>query len=323
MKNIKKINSYYNGLPNTKNICFFSLTLLITLFMSCDVEDILQEEPKNIAAELFYNTAKELETGVNAIYQPMRSRRAEIIVVTDTHTEWGYGRGSRANYNSFSGFNSGKINVAAGDWNSYYTSIRNANFIIEGAPKASSVDQSVIDQILGEAKYLRAMAYYDLVRLWGGVPLRTENNMSIKDVEKSSISDIYNLILADLIEAEKNLPENPKDLGRPSKYAAKMFLADVYLTQGKYAEAQAKAGEVINSNKFSLVPTSSIEDFQFNLYGPELMTSSEEIFSFKYTRQPGYGNWILFILKHPSTGLFNFGGAYAHYGDATNKFFIS
>ena len=126
------------------------------------------------------------------------------------------------------------------------------------------------------------------------------------------------------MDAEKNLPEDPKDIGRPTKYAAKMLLADVYLTQGMYAEARDKASEVINSNKFSLVPTTSIEDFQFNLYGPELQTSSEEIFSFKYTRQlDGYGNWMLFILNHPSTGLFNFGGAYAHYGDAVNPFFTS
>tara|TARA_B110000037_G_scaffold84779_1_gene100607 strand:- start:1994 stop:3475 length:1482 start_codon:yes stop_codon:yes gene_type:complete len=320
MKNIRTIYNYFHGLYTLKTMGFFGLAML-TLCMSC--EDLLDEEPKNIAAELFYNTAEELETGVNAIYQPMRSDRASFLVVLDAHTDWGYGRGSRANYNSFSGFNTGKINTAAGQWNRFYASIRNANFIIKNAPQASSVNQSEIDEFVAESKYLRAMAYFDLVRNWGGLPLRTELNMEEKDANKSTPSEIYDFILADLIDAEKNLPEDPKDIGRPTKYAAKMFLADVYLTLGMYAEARDKADEVIKSNKFSLVPVTSIEDFQFNLYGPELLTSSEEIFSFKYTRQPGFGNFLLFILNHPSTELFNFGGAYAHYSDAVNPFYIS
>ena len=61
------------------------------------------------------------------------------------------------------------------------------------------------------------------------------------------------------------------------------------------------------------------------LLSSSLLTKSlnDSKYSFKYIRQPGYGNWMLFILNHPSTGLYNFGGAYAHYGDASNKFFIS
>ena len=190
MKNIKKIYNYFYSFFTHKTIGFFSLTLVLTLCMSCDVDELLQEEPKNIAAELFYNTAEELETGVNAIYEPMRGNRAEFIVVLDTHTDWGYGRGSRANYNDFAGFNSGKINVAGGMWNVFYLSIRNANFIIKNAPLATSVDQSTIDGFVAEAKYLRAMAYFDLVRNWDGVPLRTELNMEKKMLKKALLQKL-------------------------------------------------------------------------------------------------------------------------------------
>ncbi|MEQ6120816.1 RagB/SusD family nutrient uptake outer membrane protein [Reichenbachiella sp. MALMAid0571] len=318
MKNIKTINKYFYSPLRTKILSILSL-VMVALCISC--EDMLEEEPKAVAAELFYNTAEELEAGVNAIYSPMRGGRAEFIAVLDAHTDWGYGRGSRANYNSFSGFNSGNINVAAGRWNEFYLSIRNANFIIKNAPEASSVAQTDIDKIVGEAKFLRGMAYFDLVRGWDGVPLRTELNMNDIDAKKSTSAEVYDFVISDLLEAEKHLPEDPKDIGRPTVYAAKMLLADVYLNLGMYAEARDKADEVIKSNKFNLVPTSDIEDIQNNLFGPELLTSSEEIFSFKYTRQPGFGNWILFVLNHPSTGLFNFGGAYAHYSDASNKFY--
>ena len=101
------------------------------------------------------------------------------------------------------------------------------------------------------------------------------------------------------------------------------MLADVYLTRGNYSEAAGRANEVIQSNKYSLVPVTSKADFQKNLFGPTIITTPEEIFYFKYSRQPGAGNWILWVLSHPSTGNFNFGGAYAHYSDATNPFYIS
>ena len=64
MKNLRTIYNYFHGLNMLKTIGYFGLAML-TLCMSC--EDLLKEEPKNIAAELFYNTADELETGVNAI----------------------------------------------------------------------------------------------------------------------------------------------------------------------------------------------------------------------------------------------------------------
>ena len=101
------------------------------------------------------------------------------------------------------------------------------------------------------------------------------------------------------------------------------MLADVYLTLDKYVEARDKANEVMQSDKYSLVPVKTKTDFQWNLFGPEIITTPEEIFYLKYTRQPGEGNWILFVLNSPQTENFNFGGAYAHYSDATNPFYMS
>ncbi len=291
----------------------------MNIILGCS-KDILEEDPKTVAAELFYNTPEEVEAAVNASYSPIRSNYAEQIAVLDAHTDWGYGRGSRSDYNDFQGFNSGNINITGGRWNAFYQSIRNANYVIGNAKDGTAITQSEIDLFVGEAKFIRALNYFILVRNWGGVPLRTELNMEEIDVSKSAPSAIYEFILEDLEDAENKLPEDPRNIGRPTKYAAKSLLADVYLTLGRYGEAASKSLEVIQSNKFSLVPVTSIEDFQYNLFGPDLLSSTEEIFYFKYTHQIGQGNWLLVVLNHPSTGLFNFGGAYAHYSDATNKF---
>lgn len=284
-------------------------------------EELLIEEPKTVAVEVFYNTAEEVETAVNAIYSPLRSTRAEQIAILDAHTDWGYGRGSRAQYNDFAGLNPTNINTAGSRWDSFYQAIRNANLVIANAPEGDNISQENIDLYVAEAKFLRALSYFDLVRNWGGVPLRTENTMLDIDLPRSTVQEVYELILSDLLDAETHLPQNPKDLGRPTLYAAKTLLADVYLFLEKYEDARNKALEVIQSNRFSLVPISSKEDIQWNIFGPELMTSPEEIFYLKYARELGQGNWMLFVLNHPSTGYFNFGGAYAHYSDATNPFY--
>src|SRR5690606_14241758 len=102
----------------------------------------------------------------------------------------------------------------------------------------------------------------------------------------------------DDIEASlPNLPDQPRILGTPSKLIAKTVLADVYLTRKNWTKARDLAGEVINSGAFSLVPVQTVDDFQ-NLYGAELITSTEEVYYVKYNRQYGLG--FLNFLHHPA-----------------------
>lgn len=295
-----------------------SLFMMLLFLVSC--EDMLEEKPKTVAAETFYNTEEEVETAVNAIYLPFHnSTWPELIVRLDTHTDWGYGRGSRSVLNNLQGFTS--IDEMSSYWGNFYLIIRNANLVIKNVSNGTTISQEKVDLCTGEARFLRALAYFNLVRNYGGIPLRTEENMETRDLGKTAIADIYTFIVQDLIYAEAKLPNQPAKAGRPGKYAAKTLLADVYLTLGEYAKARDKANEVIESNQYSLVPVTTKEDFQSKVFGPEIVTSPEEIFYIKYMRQPGYGNYILWILNHVSTGYFNYGGAYAHYGMSTNPFF--
>lgn len=299
----------------------YTLLIFFSIMGLFSCEGILDEEPKTVAVENFYNTAEEIEAAVNAIYSPLRSTRAEQIAILDAHTDWGYGRGSRAQYNDFAGLNTTNQNTAADRWNSFYLAIRNANLMIANAPNGTSISEQDLNYYLAESRFLRALAYFDLVRNWAGVPLRNEGNMLQIDLPRSSVQEVYDLILEDLQFAEQYLGDAPKHQGRPTIFAAKTLLTDVYLNLGNYDLARQKSLEVIQSGKFSLVPIQTSADFRTKLFGPELLTSSEEILYFKYTRELGQGNFILWILNHPSTGYFNFGGAYAHYSDAKNLFY--
>lgn len=289
---------------------------------SCD--SMLVESPKSVAVEVFYNTAEEVETAVNAIYRPLRINTiANYVATLECQSDWMYGRGSWTPLSDYQGLNDANITRVSGFWNDFYLAIRNANLVIENAPKGSSISQQDIDKYVAEAKFLRAYTYFHLVRNWGSIPLRNEANMNEKDLPKSPVSDVYDLILSDLLTAEAGLPETPKDIGRPSVWAAKSLLADVYLELGNYEQAAARAKQVMDSGKFSLVKVASAADFQQNLFGPDILTTPEEIFYFKYSRLEGQGNYILWISNHPSTGLFSYDGAYAVHGDKTNPNFVN
>ncbi len=296
---------------------FVVLVLTVT---SC--EDVLEEMPHDIVEENFYQTADDIKSAVNAVYLPFRGGTftGNYAVIVDTHTDWGYGRGSRAVLNDWNGLNTSWANGVGAMWNGFYLGIRNANIVIANAPANLDDGQEAVDQYVAEARFLRAYFYLQLVRNWGGVPLRTELNMEEQNLPRNSIDQVYDLILEDLLAAESGLPEDQSEIGRPTSFAAKTMLADVYLDLAMYDDARSKAMEVIQSNKYSLVPVTTRDDF-WNIFGPDVITSLEEIWYIKYSHLEGQGNFMGWIVNHASTNLYNFGGAFAHYSVATDPFY--
>jgi len=294
-----------------KNI--FSIILLLPLAIACG--DLLEEEPKAVATETFYNTAEEIESAVYAAYAPLRSGYSTLWFVNAGEVDYAVGRLSFANLSDFKGLNSTNISRTDGVWTSLYQAVRNANLVIKNAPNSSSATPDEISKYVAEARFLRAFCYYQMVRNWGALPLRTENNMMESDVARSPEGDIYDLIVSDLIDAETNLPGDQNDAGRADQYAAKAMLAHVYLQLENWSEARSKALEIINSTKYSLIEVETPDDF-YSIFGPDVFTSSEEIFYLKYNYDsPSY---TARYRHYTNTPYFNSTGAYAKYADSTD-----
>lgn len=292
--------------------------LFLMFFSSCQKD--LEEHPKSIAVETFYNTATEVESAVDAIYVPLRSTNIQgsYIPELEPYVDYGYGRGSLAVLNDFAGLDATHTSKVELAWASFYLSIRNANLVIKNAPVGKSISKSDIDRFVAEAKFLRAFDYFHLVRSWGGVPLRTETNLTEINVKRSPVDSVYNLIVSDLKDAETNLPDNQAILGKPTKWAAKTVLADVYLQLGKYADAADESKQVIQSNKYSLVPISSTDDLQ-KIFGANAGVTKEEIFYIEFSNQTGFSNiWPMYI-NHPGTKLLGQGGYFGFYTDSSNE----
>ena len=258
--------------------CSFLILVILVILASCN--DILEEEPKEIFALGYYNTAEEVEAGVNAIYSKYQDGLYQGFFPAwlECQSDLLLGRpGIDFDYQSLPGFG---LQFIENYWGAFYLSIRNANLIIKYAPNGSKISAVDIARYIGEAKFMRALSYFHLVRLWGGIPIRTEINMTESDVPRSNEDEVYRLIIDDLKDAETNLPDEPSAIGRPSKWAAKTLLADVYFYQGLNEEASVKAKEVIQSGKYSLVEVTKWQDFDSKLYGTNVIGgSTESIFS--------------------------------------------
>jgi starch-binding outer membrane protein, SusD/RagB family len=148
-------------------------------------------------------------------------------------------------------------------WADLYAGVARANLAIANIPTTPDLTEDEIDQLMGEARFYRAYAYYFLVRLFGDVPLITEPTLSLEDelyYGRTSVAEVYNLIVGDLTYCvnESKMSSLPmaddENDGRVTKGAAATLLAEVYLTmagyplqqEARYADAATMAQRVIN-----------------------------------------------------------------------------
>lgn len=145
-----------------------------------------------------------------------------------------------------------------GYWNTAYSLIQKANDIINFLP-GGEFDQEVKDQYMGEAKVLRAIAYYNIVRFWGGAPLVLERFENIDESYKkgrNSEEEIYTQVIQDLKDASTLLATDRNtgdDIGRADKSIALSLLGHVYLTRKNFGEAVAEFKKVIDMNAYTLL----------------------------------------------------------------------
>ena len=143
-------------------------------------------------------------------------------------------------------------------WSELYQGIYRANVVIEGVP-AIDMDTKLRARLVGEAKFLRAFFYFQLVKTFGGVPLITRTlNPDEYCQARAPIQAVWTQIETDLKEASEALPEKSaypgSEMGRATKGAANALLAKAYIFQSKWADALASSAAVIQSGEYDLEP---------------------------------------------------------------------
>jgi tetratricopeptide (TPR) repeat protein len=250
-------------------INFFILVLAICLLGSCN--DIsLEQTPQTERSEVnFYKTNADFYNAVVGVYGTLKhtgiigqgsGSYLYMAELSTDNTDTGAARGGTANeLYYFEDFNFSLASTTISNaWTGHYVGIARTNSILDRLP-AATIPQASKDRFEGEAKFMRALFYFNLVRFFGDVQLVTKEITSpygANSIPRSPAAEVYNLIIADLKTAESKLPATipSAEAGRASLWAAKSLLGKVYLTLKQYDNAAAKLKEVIDGNAYSLMP---------------------------------------------------------------------
>ena len=226
--------------------CAATLGLGSLLAVSCNEKELYIPPVANNTADEFYKDESQVNQGVIAIYNGALS-------VPQT-SNWGLAEFRSDNINAqvqtvqrdFSDISNFTTTSQLGQlqttWTDLFEVVYRANILLE---KIQPFSFARVNQFKGEARFLRAYAYFDLVRYWGPLPL-ADHVLGIeesKKVPRAPIADVYKLIVDDLKFAADNLPAaySATERGRATKWAAKAMLARVYLTMYGYPLRDASA----------------------------------------------------------------------------------
>jgi hypothetical protein len=238
------------------NFLIIAVVLGTAVIVACNKKlDVVDEN--NPTIESYFKTAAELQNGVNAVYSSLRSGNLVGREWFFTHDmrggeTWAGGaqleapRAELLKQPSPSPSNA----VMSSVWTGAYQMINRANLVINKAPGVTD-DAALRDIVVGEAEFLRAWAYFELVSQWGDVPLYKDPITSATGYKaKSPAADIYALIISDLNDAAAKLPATASQQGRATKGAANALLGRVLMQNGDYTGAKTALLQVYG--KYSL-----------------------------------------------------------------------
>lgn len=275
--------------------------LLLALFcvaLNACKKEFLEKSPiVGITEENFYRTEADAIAAVNAAYAIL-----QFQISPAGHFRWFWGDimsddavkgGSGDNdvntllqLETFKGV--ANTDLLESEWSADYEGIYRANVVLEKVPPIV-MDEKLKARILAEAKFIRAWNFFNLVTMFGGVPLADHVLApSEYNLPRASADEIWELIEKDLTEASLDLwkrSEYPaSDLGRITQGAAQALLVKTYLWRQKWADAKTTAEAIINSNEYQLVD--NYADI-FPLYGEN---NVESVFEIQFMNASG-GNW--------------------------------
>lgn len=285
----------------------FTCCLLAASLTAASCSDFLTEDPKGqLTPETFFKTQSDLDQSVDALYslvQDLQCNSNSMIVKCQGDDVTSTTGTNKAAYLSADAFETPTDTKGISrTWSAMYSIVKAANLIIENASKVSTT-QDEINIALGQAYYWRAYAYFELVRVFGPVPINLNNDASNTKASPNSVEEVYNQIVKDLIAAEQcNLPAKYTVSKRSidgqniwvSAQAVKATLAAVYLNMAgyplnkteNYALAAAKAKEVIDGVEAGTYDQALLADWN-KVYSYGMNHHNETILGIDYNSTPG------------------------------------
>ena len=262
-------------------------------------KDFLDRDPYiGSSAGNFYQTPEDAEAATIACYAPLQVEISDGAhfrwyfgdIVSDDADKGGSGDTDEPDLLEFEGFfGDPSSGIVLGEWKTAYKGITYCNLALENIP-GIEMDELEKNALLGEAQFLRAYWYFNLVTTFGGVPLVTRPLAPSEYAQPRATSEeVWDQIVADLEEAALNLPEksaySTAETGRATRGGANALLAKTHMYRGNnWAECRARCEDVVNSGEYFLDPN----------YGSIFSEAGENgpgsIWEIQYANNTG-GNW--------------------------------
>lgn len=234
-----------------------SAAIVLLTFNACK-KDFLDRNPLNsVSNEIFWNNEADVQTALTGVYSRLQQNflgyeRVYLDALTDNAFAY-----QNTNQNSLLELTTGSISPGIGGalnnmLSSPYRAVTSCNYFLDNVDK-SPVNESLKNVYKAEVRFIRALAYFDLVQSFGGVPLNRTYPNTVDEVKiaKSSREEVYAFINEDLDFAIANLPDE-KYNGHAVKGSAQGIKARVLLTQQKWPEAVTVLRQIMTANKFGL-----------------------------------------------------------------------
>ncbi|QHW00334.1 RagB/SusD family nutrient uptake outer membrane protein [Spirosoma endbachense] len=278
-------------------------TGLFLLVSGCD-EKFVDLTPQDvIPVQQYYKTEADIRSALTGTYGNLRGIYNSFWQYTELpsdntqsfpESESGSGEYDKLTWRS----TSAGVSTA---WNDAYRTIAGANVILARI-ESVTMDATLKNQYIGEAKFLRALMYFNLVRLFDGVPIILKEITSEAEAytyTRNTAAEVYAQIEKDLLDAEKILPAKytGTNVGRATSGAAKSLLGKVYVQEKKYAEAAAKLAEVVNSGIYRILPNLA------DVFGVGKDNNDEIVFGVQYVSSGfGEGNSYAYVFAPGNSG---------------------
>ncbi len=269
-------------------------SLIILLAMGCGKNYLDRNNPAALTYSDIYNTPNDFEAALAGCYQAIQGPSTTNIYIGDIPSDNVYvsrfqPTGDLTDFDDLT--YSAQNGTLSTYWANNYTTIERVNLLIEKMTN-SGIDQQQQNRITAEAEFLRAYSYFNLVRVFGGVPLyeKPTDISTVFSVARSTPQDVLNFAISDLKAAENvDSYRTPGQLdsagGRATTMAAETLLAKVYLWEKDFTDAETTLANIVsNSGSYGLEPNLSA------LYSPQNPFDKEIIFSVNYQRAVGFGS---------------------------------
>jgi len=249
------------------------IAVFVAILLGSCSQSFLDSEPlTSLTTGNFYRTTADAELAIVGCYdgiQVLSASNPGFVVTSETLSDncfGGFGNSDGFDSQVVDEFNLSRspseVNILNASWGAYYKAIYRVNVLLQNMDQIDwQGDDAYRNSIEAQARFLRAYAYFDMVRLWERVPLLTEP--SSDNIPQSEPAVIYAQITEDLLFAAQNGSESVEP-GRVNKWAAKSLLARVYLFYSGYygsdlpgvskSDALQAVEDVISSGKYALVP---------------------------------------------------------------------